>query len=93
MAILIWSIVAVIPQQVRTTGVVTAVDLLKVVAAPVDGRVEILVSPGDTVQSSEPVAKLTPFDGSPEITLTSPTTGVLQSQLVQQSQMYLRSKL
>jgi biotin carboxyl carrier protein len=82
--IIIWSIVAVIPQQVRTTGVVTAVDLVKVVAAPTDGSVEILASPGDTVESSQPVAKLTPYDGSPEITLTAPATGILQSQLVQQ---------
>jgi hypothetical protein len=84
--ILIWSIVAVIPQQVRASGVVTAVDLLKVVAAPTDGKVEVLVSPGDTVVSSQPVAQLTPFDGSPEITLTAPATGILQSQLVQQGE-------
>lgn len=85
-AILIWSVVAIIPQQVRANGVVTAVDLIKAVPAPTDGQVEVLVGPGDTVAASEKVATLTPFDGSPAIDLTSPTTGIVQSQLVQQGE-------
>lgn len=85
-AIVIWSLVAVIPQQVRATGVVTAVDLLKVVPAPADGQIEVLVSPGETVESSQKVATLTPFDGSAAIDLVAPTTGVVQSQLVEQGE-------
>lgn len=79
--LLIWSIVATVPQQVSSTGVISAIDATRTVPAPVEGSVEYSVEIGDEVSKGDLLATVAAFDGGDQ-ELTSPITGTVQDRLV-----------
>jgi biotin carboxyl carrier protein len=78
-AVMIWSVLATVPQQISVRGVVAAGDLLRVVPAPITGSVRFLVDSGSVVTEREEIAEITPFEGGVAVSLRAPVSGTVQT--------------
>lgn len=81
-AVLIWSIVATIPQQKSASGVVTsygfARDITATAAGIFEGNPDTVASPGGMLRNlkqGEQVGTITPFDGGAAVPVLAPVTG------------------
>lgn len=74
-AVLVWSIVATVPQQVSVQAAISVGALRTTVVSPVNGQVEVPVLQGASVTQGETLATVTPFDGGPAVDVTAPSDG------------------
>ena len=83
LAVLIWSLVAVIPQQSSGVGVVSSIAYTVDVTAPVSGvfHTEQLTR-AQGITEGQTLGTISPYDGSSTVTVKSPTAGSLNDVVV-----------
>jgi len=78
-AVVVWSIVATIPQQISVPAVISVDALRTLVVSPVSGQVDVLVTQGTSVKQGEKVATVEPFGEGPTVDVTAPADGMVGS--------------
>ena len=76
-AVLIWSIVATVPQQVSVQAAISLGALRTTVVSPVSGQVKVLVIQGESVEQGARLAAVTSFDGGPSVEVNAPSDGTV----------------
>lgn len=83
-AVLIWSVVATIPQQKSASGVVNdfaySHDITATTAGIFDGATGAVSTAGSQLRSvtaGDPLGTITPYDGSPPVPVTAPVSGTM----------------
>lgn len=82
LAVLIWSVVATIPQQITVPAAISVNALRTTVVAPISGQVAVSVTTGTEVKEGQELATVTPFEGGSATTVTAPTAGTVGSVVV-----------
>ncbi len=92
-AVLIWSIVATIPQQKTASGIVDsyayAHEVTATTAGIFEGNTSTVGSTGDMLRNlkqGEQVGTITPYDGSPAVPVLAPVTGQVTAIYVTQGE-------
>ncbi len=75
--VLIWSIVATIPQQITVPAAVSVDAVRTTVVSPVAGQVTVPVSTGDSVTAGKEIATVKPFDGGSDVVIEAPIDGTI----------------
>lgn len=85
-SILVWSLVATIPQQVVVPAVISVDTLTTTVISPVGGQVTIKVADGAQVEKGQEIAAVTPFAGGKAVSITAPSAGAVSDIEVNEGQ-------
>ena len=75
--VLIWSVVATIPQQITVPAAVSVDALRTTVISPVAGQVTVPAVTGDSVTEGKEIATVKPFDGGAEVSISAPVAGTV----------------
>ncbi|MEI6622627.1 MAG: biotin/lipoyl-containing protein [Actinomycetes bacterium] len=75
-AAVIWSFVAVVPQQITDVGIVDARSDARQVVSPVEGVVQFTTTDGTAVNQGSPIARVTTYEGK-LVPVTAPIAGTV----------------
>lgn len=81
-AVLVWSVVATIPQQITVPAAISASALQTAVVSPTSGQVAVSVTAGTEVKEGQELASVTPFAGGAAVQITAPTAGTVGNVVV-----------